>query len=170
MKSKRSVILVVALSAVLGATVATNSLGAGGTGAVASFTKGTLVPIQFSQSTTPASSWQTVGKVALPVGSWVIDAHAVAVLAGTAPQGTIVECDLVAPNAQLGYTATGVLPTKGNNVRELSAQTVSDAPNGGTAILTCRVNTKVDSKLAVAKQASIVATSVSGTSTSLNKL
>jgi hypothetical protein len=168
MKRKGLVFGLVVLGAVVASVVAVNSFGAGGTGAVASFklSSGKLLR---SANTTPTSAWSTLVQVTLPVGSWVVNAHTVVSLASTAPGGTDVECDLIAPNAQMGYTAAGLLPSKGNNIRELSAQTVSDAPNGGTASLVCRLNSQADNKLAFAKQTSIIATSVAGTSASLLK-
>jgi hypothetical protein len=152
----------IATGALAAGVLAATSSGAGGTGAV-SRVSGTI-KIGHSGNTTPTSAWSEVGFVSLPVGSWVISAHTVVTLASTAPQGTVVECDLTAPNAVNGYTATGLLPTKANDVRDLSAQTVADVPNGGKAALVCRLNDRADSKLAFAHQTSVIATSVAGTS------
>jgi hypothetical protein len=169
MRKKRLLVATLVAGGAAAAILVANSFGAGGNGAVANFTPGS-VKIQHSSNTAPAPAWSTVGTVTLPVGSWVVSAHTVVTLASTAPTGTDVECYLVAPNSQLGYTATGLFPSKASNLRELSAQTVSDAPNGGTASLVCRVNSREDNKLAFAKQTSLIATSVEGTSTSLNNV
>lgn len=162
MKKWRVIVGLVTAIAIATAALAATSFGAGNAGAVASFSG--KFKIEHSSSTTPTSAWSTIGHVTLPVGSWVISAHTVVTLAGFAPQGTDVECDLTAPNAVMGYTATGLTPTKGNDVRDLSAQTVANAPNGGTASLVCRLNDRADSKLALARGTSIIATSVAGTS------
>jgi hypothetical protein len=152
----------IATGGLVAGVLAATSFGAGGTGAISSVAG--RIKIEHSSNITPTSAWSTVGHVSLPVGSWVISAHTVVTLASTAPEGTDVECDLVAPNAVMGYTATGLLPTKANDVRDLSAQTVADMPNGGTASLVCRLNDRGDSKLVLARGTSIIATSVAGTS------
>jgi len=162
MRKWRLIVGLVAAAAIGTGVLAATSFGAGGTGAVASFTG--RIKIEHSSNVTPTSAWSTVGQVSLPVGSWVISAHTVVTLAGVAPEGTVVECDLTAPDAVMGYTATGLLPTKANDVRDLSAQTVADMPNGGTAALVCRLNDRGDSKLVLARGTSIIATSVAGTS------
>jgi hypothetical protein len=162
MRKWRLVVGLVAAGAIAISVLAATSFGAGNTGAVANFAG--RVKIEHSSNTTPTSAWSTVGHVTLPVGSWVINAHAVVTLAGSATQGTDVECDLVATNAVMGYTATGLIPSKANDVRDLSAQTLANMPNGGTASLVCRLNDRADSKLVLARGTSIIATSVAGTS------
>jgi hypothetical protein len=152
----------VAAGAIATAALAATSFGAGNTGAVSSFAG--KFKIEHSSNTTPTSAWSTIGHLSLPVGSWVISAHTVVTLSGAAPQGTDVECDLVATNAVMGYTATGLMPARASDVRDLSAQTLSDMPNGGTASLVCRLNDRADSKLVLARGTSIIATSVAGTS------
>lgn len=157
----RMVVGLIAAAAIATGVLAATSFGAGSAGAVANFTG--KIKIEHSGSTTPSSAWSTVGHVSLPVGSWVVSAHTVVTLGSTAPEGTDVECDLIAPNAVMGYTATGLMPTKANNVRDLSAQTVTNLPNGGTASLVCRLNDRADSKLAFARGTSLIGTSVAGT-------
>jgi hypothetical protein len=160
----RWVLSLIAAGAIATGLLAATSFGAGSTGAVANFAG--KIKIEHSSNTTPTSAWSTVGHVSLPVGSWVINAHTVVTLASSATQGTDVECDLTATNAQMGYTATGLTPVKANDVRDLSAQTLANMPNGGTAALVCRLNDRADSKLVLARGTSIIATSVAGTSQS----
>jgi hypothetical protein len=162
MSKWRLIVGLAAAAAIATGVLAATSFGAGATGAV-SHVSGT-VKIQQSGNPTPSAGWSQVGFVDLPVGSWVISAHTVVTLASTAPQGTVVECDLTAPNAVNGYTATGLLPAKANDIRDLSAQTVANMPNGGKAALVCRLNDKADSKLGFAHQTSLIATSVAGAS------
>jgi hypothetical protein len=161
---KRLLVLAVLTAAITAAIVVTDSSGAGGAGAVANFTTN-KVKIEQSGNSTPDAAWSTIGRVTLPVGSWVITAHTVATIASNAPTGTDVECYLNAPNATPGFTATGLLPSKANDERELTTQTVGDTPNGGTASFVCRVNTVADNKLVLARETSVIATSVAGTST-----
>jgi hypothetical protein len=162
MSKWRLIVGLSAAAAIATGVLAATSFGAGAAGAV-SHVSGT-VKIQQSGDPVPSPGWSQVGSVDLPVGSWVITAHTVVTLGKTATQGTVVECDLVAPNAVDGYTATGLLPSKASNIRDLSAQTVANMPNGGKAALVCRLNDKPDNKLGFAHQTSIIGTSVAGAS------
>jgi hypothetical protein len=164
---RRLTLCLLGASAVGAAALAAASFGASGTGAVATFSVGRN-KIDYSGSTTPTSAYSDIGRLQLPVGSWVITAHTVVQLSPAAA-GTVVECFLSAPNAQTGYTTAGLSPAKGQDLAQLSAQTVSNAPNGGNADLVCRVNTRADGKLVKARATSIVGTSVDGASVSLSK-
>jgi hypothetical protein len=158
----------VAASAIAAAAFAAPLFGAdNGTGALANFTPGTTKIVHSGYTIPEPGHYSDIGRLTLPVGSWEITAHTVVQAQSSAPTATAVECYITAPNAQAGYAATDVGPTKGSDIGELTATTVSTAPNGGTADLLCRVNA-ADSKLVYARATSVIAVSVDGSTVTFN--
>lgn len=162
----RSTLIVSILAALCTAVVVASAVGADtGTGALANFTAN-KVKLHQTGATIPNSSWTLVGRLQLPVGSWVIDGRLnVYSVAGTA---TPVDCYLMAPNATPGHAEIELGATKGTNGQSMGVLTATNAPNGGNADLLCRVSNKAADRAVFAQGIAIVATSVSGVTVTRN--
>lgn len=164
--SKRRVFLlalaVAACAAATGFSVA--AFGAAASGALANFTPG-QVKLFHTGGTVPNSQYADLGRLVIPVGSFVIDAHTA--IRSQAPGPTGVNCYLVAPGAT-AYTPIEIPPNSGENIKDLSATVVTTAPNGGNVDLLCDVSQKSADRLVFAQDTSIVAIAVNGDTVSHN--
>jgi hypothetical protein len=132
------------------------------TGALANFTPGRVKLLE-TGGTQPNGQYADLGRLKLPVGSWVITAHTVLL----ASASTGVDCFLVAPNA-IAHTPLEISSAKNENIKDLSATVVTTAPNGGNADLLCRVASKAADRKVLAQDTSLVAVSVSGATVTNN--
>jgi hypothetical protein len=166
MPRRRLIVFLVALAA--GAAIAgfsVSSLSAqSASGALANFTPG-QVKLFHTGGTVPNSQYADLGRLVLPVGSFVIDAHTV--LRSQAPGPTGVNCYLVAPGTQ-AYTPIEITPDKGQNIKDLYASVVTTAPNGGNVDLLCDVSQRNADRAVFAQDTSIVAINVSGATVTRN--
>lgn len=153
---------VAACAAAAGFSVA--AFGADASGALANFTPG-QVKLFHTGGTVPNSQYADLGRLTIPVGSFVIDAHTV--LRSQAPGATGVNCYLVAPG-DTGHTSMELPSSKGDNINDLSATVVTTAPNGGNVDLLCDVSQRNADRLVFAQDTSIVAISVNGATVSHN--
>lgn len=136
-----------------------SAAGAESPSAIANITP-TKVKIRQSGTTMPGSSWTEVGRLQLPVGSWVVQAHLTAY--SIAPATTPLECYLTAPNAAAGHALVELGATKGTNADDISLIALSNAPNGGNADLVCKVSALAADRRVFAEGIVVAATSVSG--------
>jgi len=132
------------------------------TGALANFTPGKVKLLQ-TGGEQPNSQYADLGRLKLPVGSWVIMAHSVLV----ASASTGVDCFLVAPNA-IAHSPVEVSSAKNLNIKDVFASVATTAPNGGNADLLCRVSSKSADRRVFAQDTSLVAVAVSGTTVTSN--
>lgn len=158
MNRKRA--LSTALLCLLGlAVLLASAAGADSPSGIANITP-TKIKLHQSGTTVPGSSWTEVGRLQLPVGSWVTQAHLSVYSVASAP--TPVECYLTAPNATAGHAVVELGAAKGANAADISLIALSNAPNGGSADLICKVSAPAADRRVFAQGVVVAATSVGG--------
>lgn len=147
------------------AAVMASNLGAqAADGSVANFTPG-KVKLLHTGGSQPNGSYANLGRLTLPVGSWVITAHTV--LVSSAPP-TGVDCYLLAAGTAVSHTPLEILGAKNQNIQDLSLVSVTTAPSGGPVDLLCKVSNPAASRRVIAQDTSIVAVSVAGATVTHN--
>jgi hypothetical protein len=164
MSKQRVFVLALAVAACVSIGWSISAFAADASGALANFTPG-QVKLFHTGGTVPNSQYADLGRLVIPVGSFVIDAHTV--IRSQAPGATGVNCYLVAPGGT-AYTPMEITPNKGENIKDLSATVVTTAPNGGDVDLLCDVSQRNADRLVFAQDTSIVAIAVNGATVSHN--
>ncbi len=137
---------------------------ASGTGAIGNITPAG-VKVLYTGGTVPGPGYSIIGRLTLPVGSWAIFGKTELISHG--PQ-TGVECYLSAPGTQDFNGAEMGGGAKVDALRTLAFTSVSNAPNGGYADLSCRVNTPAADRTVTENGTSITAVSVTGVTATSN--
>jgi hypothetical protein len=164
MSKQRVFVLALAAAACAATGWSISAFGADASGALANFTPG-QVKLFHTGGTVPNSQYADLGRLVIPVGSFVIDAHTV--IRSQAPGPTGVNCYLVAPG-DTSHTSMEITSAKGDNIKDLSTTVITTAPNGGNVDLLCDVSQRNADRLVYAQDTSIVAISVNGATISHN--
>jgi len=160
MTRKRMSLVGATVVACIGAAVfAAASFGDSPTAVIANFTPAT-VKIKETGGTVPSPGYTPMGRVTLPVGSWVIDSTMQVYSVASRP--TTVDCWLMTPDTQPGHTAIALGNAKGTNRASLSIVNVTTTPTGGSVDLICRVTDPAASRAVFAQGVKIIATQVNG--------
>jgi len=159
-RKRRSLVAGAVVAAVAAAVFATAAVSADSpTAVIANFTPAT-VKIKETGGTVPSSGYTPMGRVTLPVGSWVIDASMQVYSVASRP--TTVDCWLMTPDTQPGHTAIALGNTKGTNRASMAIVNVTTTPTGGNVDLICRVTDPAASRAVFAQGVKIIATQVNG--------
>lgn len=163
---KRALIAVLATVVVaVGAGVAASELGAQSSdGAIENLTP-TTVKLLHTGGSTPNSQYADLGRLTLPVGSWSVTAETTIRSQGP-PTG--VDCFLVAPNGQIDHQQIEITSTKNDNIADMAFGTVTNAPNGGSADLFCKVSNPSADRRVFADHTTLIGVSVSGVTSTRN--
>ncbi len=154
-------------------------------GALANFTPGS-VKLYHTGGTVPSSGYADVGRLTIPSGAYSLTAHAV--ISSSASAATGVECFLVypgtkddpyalppnlmnvPPNTQNVASSMTIGSASGDNsMKDLSLAAVTTTATGGNVDLLCRVLNPSADREVWARDISIVAVSVAGTTVTNNE-
>jgi hypothetical protein len=128
------------------------------------------VPIKYSASTSPDSTFTTVDSVSLASGvSYVIFAK-VGLRNASGGSPLSLECYLQAPNEPADIDTAAFPGTKGSTLDTLSFMAVSQGTSAGTASLSCRVTNSAFDGAVIAHHARIIAIPVDAVSNNLHTL
>ncbi len=159
---------VIAVMATVAVLVSAALVGAqSGSGAISNWTPG-VTKLHYTGGTVPSPGWTTIGRVTLPAGSWAVFAKTNLSAMGPA---TSVECWLLAPDGHpdLAIASLTGAAQKYDSIRNLSFQTVTNAPNGGVATVVCRLMAKHANGTVFARGTVLTAVSDSGVTATANR-
>ncbi|HVC88714.1 MAG TPA: hypothetical protein VNC40_14985 [Gaiellaceae bacterium] len=159
--NRRYVFLATLVTFVAVAAVGAVSIGAtSGSGAIANITPGNVKILAWHSTAPNPANWAHLGQLSLPVGSWLVTAHFDVYSQASIP--TAVDCFLTAPNAISGHDTIELGDAKGINGSSMSLLALTNAPNGGSADVYCRLTDTAADRKVFARSVIVAATSVDG--------